>query len=413
MSEYKTGAEGRVVICVDMDAFFASVEQQTNPKLRGKPIAVIGSGGRTVVTTSSYEARAFGVKTGMNVYEARQACPRIIFVVGNNARYTHTCTELTKLYERFTPEIEVYSVDEAFMDITHSHHLFGGPEAIARKLKRGVHDAFGINCTVGIGPNVLLAKLASDLGKPNGLKWIREEIIEEELEHLEVDELWGIGRKTTQKLNAMGIKTCGQLGRTPASLLRNKFGIYGERLKGMGLGQCNRPVQMDEAQAKSVGHSMTLPRDIWERRDIEAYLLKLSEMVGRRARRHGLMGRKATLVVRYADFETFTRRCTLPAHTNDTHVLYCSALRELTHMRLRTKVRLLGISLHSLVADPGQLYLMEDDQKRRDLLDAMDEVNDRFGDFKLTWASHTTHSRHSGVISPAWRPGGVKNIQLK
>jgi DNA polymerase-4 len=403
--------ESRVIICVDMDAFFASVEQQTNPRLKGKPIAVIGSGGRTVVTTSSYEARAFGVKTGMNVYEARQACPRIIFVVGNNARYTHTCTELTKLYQRFTPDVEVYSVDEVFMDITHSHHLFGGPESIARQIKKGVLEAFGINCTVGIGPNVLLAKLASDLGKPDGLKRLRED--DEELENLEVQELWGIGRKTAQKLNAMGIKTCGQLGRTPASLLRNKFGIYGERLKGMGRGQCTRAVQMDDTQAKSVGHSMTLPRDICERRDIEAYLLKLSEMVGRRARRHGLMGRRATLVVRYADFETFTRRCTLGAHTNDTHVLYNSARRELSKMRLRTKVRLLGISLHSLVTDPGQMYLIQDEQKRRDLLTAMDEVNDRFGDFKLTWASHTTHSRHGGVISPAWRPSGVKNVQIK
>ena len=413
-------ATGRVVICVDMDAFFASVEQQTNPKLRGKPIAVIGSGGRTVITTASYEARQYGVKTGMNTYEAKKLCPRLIFVVGNNARYTHTCAELTKLYARFTPDVEVYSVDEAFLDITHSHHLFGGPMEVGRMIKEGVREAFGINCTVGIGPNILMAKLASDLGKPDGLKWIRQEDAPELLADLPVSELWGIGPKTTAKLAQFGIRTCGELGDTPASFLRSKFGIQGEALSQMGRGICTRPVAgpsaegEEEPMPKSVGHSMTLPHDIHLRQDMEAQLLKLSEMVARRMRRHGLMGRKVTLVLRYADFETHTKQCTLPERTSDTHVIYHSALEMLGSFRLRTKVRLLGVSVSSLERDGGQLPLMQEERRRRALLGAMDEVNNRFGGFKVLWGGMAAKLTERGgdVISPAWRPSGVRNVEL-
>ncbi len=214
-----------------MDAFFASVEQQANPHLRGRPIAVVGSGARTVITTASYEARKFGVKTGMNIYEAKKACPHLIFVTGDNEKYTHTCKELTKIYNRFTPDMEVYSIDEAFLDITTTHHLFGGPETIGALIKKTIKDRFGINCTVGIGPNILIAKLASDISKPDGLRWIRPEDVPDVLEHLPVKELWGIGSKITERLAALGIRTCGELGRASASLLRNRFGIIGETLK--------------------------------------------------------------------------------------------------------------------------------------------------------------------------------------
>ena len=225
-----------IIMCIDMDAFFASVEQQVNPKLRGKPIAVIGSGGRTVITTRSYEARAFGVKTGMNTYEAKKLCPDLILVVGDNEKYAHTCSELSIVYRKYTPDIEIYSIDEAFLDITTTQHLFGGPEAIGFAIKKEVKDQFGINCTVGIAPNILMAKLASDIAKPDGLKWIKPEDNETLLEDLPVKDLWGIGSATAEKLEQLGIRTCGELGKAPASLLRNKFGITGETLKHMGQG---------------------------------------------------------------------------------------------------------------------------------------------------------------------------------
>ncbi|MBI5044015.1 MAG: DNA polymerase IV [Nitrospirae bacterium] len=396
-------------MCVDMDAFFASVEQQANPHLRGKPIAVTGSSARTVITTASYEARKFGVKTGMNIYEAKKACPHLILVTGDNEKYTHTCKELTKIYNRFTPDVEVYSIDEAFLDITTTHHLFGGPEAIGISIKKIIKDRFGINCTVGIAPNILIAKLASDISKPDGLRWIRIENVEGILENLLVKELWGIGSKISERLAALGIKTCGELGRASASLLRNRFGIIGETLKLMGMGICSRPVISDEEEPKSIGHSMTLPKNIGDRDEIKAYILKLSEMVGRRARRYRYSGRKVSLTLRYPDFETFTKQTTLSQYANDTHIIYKSAADILGRIRLRDKIRLIGVCLSDIKTDkPSQPSLFEIERRRKELLNIMDAVNDRYGDFKLTWASYIMQEKDTGVISPAWRPAGIR-----
>lgn len=403
-----------MIICIDMDAFFASVEQQVNPKLRGKPIAVIGSGGRTVVTTRSYEARKFGVKTGMNIYEAKKLCPHLILVVGDNEKYTHTCRELSVIYNRYTPDIEIYSIDEAFLDVTTTHYLFGGPVAIGLSIKKEVKDQFGINCTVGIAPNILMAKLASDIAKPDGLKWIRPEDTERVLKDLPVKELWGIGSATAERLEQFGIRTCGELGRAPVSLLRSKFGIMGETLKHMGLGRCDRPLIVKEEDPKSIGHSMTLPKDISDGEAIKAELLKLSSMVGRRARKHGFVGKKITLTIRYADFKTFTKQATLQAHTNCTHEIYHNALTVLDSISLADKVRLLGVSLSQLMRqNDDQLALFNDDEKERSILRAVDSLNDKFGDFTVTWASYLKTIEPQSVISPAWRPSGVRNLNIK
>ncbi len=396
-----------------MDAFFASVEQQTNPRLRGKPIGIIGSGGRTVITTSSYEARRSGVKTGMNIYEAKKAFPPLILVTGNNEKYTHTCKELEKIYNHFTPDVEIYSVDEAFLDITTTHHLFGGPEAVGMSIKEAIKKKFGINCTVGIGSNILMAKLASDLSKPDGLRWIKPEAVEEVLKYLPVKELWGIGSRIAERLSALGIRTCGELGETPASLLRNKFGIYGEILKTMGMGVCNRPIQTKLEEAKSIGHSMTLPEDIREKNKIGAYLLMLSEMVGRRARKYGYLGKTVSLVVRYTDFETFLKQTTLLDFTNDTHVIFWAALKIICSLRLKDRIRLLGVSLSSFMTDTKQMPLIEEERKRKHILRAIDYINDKYGDCTITWGSYMQQKRNSGVISPAWRPSGVKNVVVK
>lgn len=403
-----------IIICIDMDAFFASVEQQANPRLRGKPIAVIGSGGRTVITTRSYEARKFGVKTGMNIYEARKLCPHLILVVGDNEKYTYTCKELSVIYHRYTPDIEIYSIDEAFLDVTTTHHLFGGPEAIGASIKKEVKDLFGINCTVGIAPNILMAKLASDIAKPDGLKWIKPEDTETVLKDLLVKELWGIGSATTERLEQFGIRTCGELGKAPVSLLRNKFGIMGETLKHMGQGRCDRPLMVKEEDPKSIGHSMTLPKDISDREAIKSELLKLSSMVGRRARKYGFAGKKITLTIRYADFKTFTKQVTLLAHRNATHEIYDSALDILDSIRLADKVRLLGVSLSQLMREnEDQLALFNDDAKEKSLLKAIDGLNDKFGDFTVTWASYLKTMEPQSVISPAWRPSGVRNVNIK
>jgi DNA polymerase IV len=404
----------KIIICIDMDAFFASVEQQADPRLRGKPIAVIGSGGRTVITTRSYEARKFGVKTGMNIYEARKLCPHLILVVGDNEKYTYTCKELSVIYNRYTPDIEIYSIDEVFLDVTTTHHLFGGPEKIGASIKKEVKDQFGINCTVGIAPNILMAKLASDIAKPDGLKWIKPEDTETVLKDLLIKELWGIGSSTSERLEQFGIRTCGELGRAPVSLLRNKFGIIGETLKQMGQGRCDRPLIVKEEDPKSIGHSMTLPKDISDKEAIKAELLKLSSMVGSRARKYGFVGKRITLTIRYADFKTFTKQVMLPAHSNCTHEIYHTALGILDSIRLTDKVRLLGVSLSQLMHETeDQLALFNDDAREKSMLKAVDSLNDKFGDFTVTWASYMKTMEPPSVISPAWRPSGVRNLTIK
>ncbi len=394
-----------------MDAFFASVEQRDNPELRNKPIAVTGGGERTVITTSSYEARAYGVKTGMTTYQAKKLCPDLIFVVGNNQKYAQACAMLEEICLRFTPDIEIYSIDEVFLDITGSYHLLGTPEHLAHTLKTTVKNELGLTCTVGMGQNILIAKLASDLAKPDGFRWMKEDDLPVVLERLPVKKLWGIGSHTEEKLRAMGITTCGELGRAPLSPLVERFGIMGERLKAMGAGKLERPLEVASPESKSIGHSITLPEDLSKRDEMTSCLLRLSEKVGRRARRYGYKGRTVTLTVRYTDFKTFTKQTTLPVYTNDTGEIYRCAVSILDGIRLRKKVRLFGVSLSGFGKDGDQMLLFEETkrEKKAALAKAMDTVNDKFGEHAIVQAATISQEEGPGVISPSWRPSGVRN----
>ncbi len=407
-------SDGASVMHLDMDAFFASVEQRVNPALRGLPIAVTGAAKRTVVTTSSYEARALGVRTGMNRFEAKKQCPSLIFVSGNNAKYMDVSTRIMEIIKGFSPLVEVYSIDEAFIDISGLRGLFGSPLDIGRALKKRIKEETGLICSVGIAPNKLMAKLASAMDKPDGLSILRPCDIKAHLQDMPVGTLWGIGPNITSRLGLMGIKTCGELGRANAGILRKNFGIIGERLGAMGRGEYKDPVRPAgfEDRVKSIGHSMTLPEDVWEREKIKMYLLKLSEMVCARARRHGLQGRTVCLTLRYPDFFTFTRQRRLSRATNDTHTLYRAAKRTLSTMRLRAPLRLIGVSLTGIVEGTRQLPLFTEDKQREKLLAAMDEINGRFGHSALTWSALLEPERTPGVISPAWRPSGVRKIDV-
>lgn len=404
----------RIILHIDMNAFFASVEQQSNPELRGKPIAVVGSAQRTVITTCSYEARAFGVKTGMNGWEARQKCPHLIFVVGNNRKYTYTSTGIIRIMREYTPLVEVFSIDEAFLDVTGCLSLFGSPEDISRKIKARIREQFGLTCSIGIAPNKLLAKLASDMQKPDGLTVIRPEDVSTVLERVPIQDLCGVGKKTQQQLERFGIKTCGELGRFPVELLKRHFGVVGERLRLMGLGIDDSPVVPEEEaeEVKSVGHSTTLDRDITDREEIRMHLLQLSEMVGRRARRYQVAGRTVTLTVRYQDFTTFSRQESATAYTNNSEEIYRGALKILEGIDLTQPVRLLGVKISNLRQHTEQLPLFPAERKKALLASAMDDVNSKFGDFSVTFGTLLGKSSGSKVISPAWRPEGVRNVDV-
>ncbi|GFO66586.1 DNA polymerase IV [Geomonas limicola] len=405
----------RIILHIDMNAFFASVEQQANPELRGKPIAVTGAAKRTVITTCSYEARAFGVKTGMNAWEARQMCPQLIFVVGNNRKYTYTSTQIINIMREYTPMVEVFSIDEAFLDVTGSLAIFGSPERIAHLIKARIRHQFGLTCSIGIAPNKLLAKLASDMQKPDGLTIIPPEEVPAIMERIPIRDLCGIGAKTGKQLSALGIKTCGELGRFPVEILKRKFGVVGVRLQQMGRGIDDAPVVPEEEaeEVKTVGHSTTLDRDISDPGEIRMYLLQLSEMVGRRARRYQVAGKTVTVTVRYPDFTTFSRQESHPAHTNNSDEIYQAALKILEGIELEQPIRLLGVRLSNLRQQQEQLPLFAQDRKKALLASAMDQVNNRFGEFSVTFGSLLGNEGGSKVISPAWKPEGLRNVDVE
>jgi DNA polymerase-4 len=406
----------RVIMHMDMDAFFASVEQQNRPSLRGKPIGVVGAGKRTVITTSSYEARARGVKTGMNLFEARKVCPELILVVGRNRKYTDTSRGIVRILQEYTPLVEVYSIDEAFLDITGSIPLFGSPQEIARRIKDRIRKQFGITCSIGIAPNKMMAKLAAGLQKPDGLVRVLPEEIPALMDDLPVRALCGIGRRLGESLEAMGVRTCGELGRFSPEKLRRRFGIIGETLLAMGKGidpSSLVPLE-EEAEPKSIGHSTTLPQDISDEDTLYRILLHLSEKVARRTRRNHFCGRTVTLTLRYADFTTFSKRARLDHSLRHGSEIYLAARQILSTLHLTQAVRLLGVTLSGLSRDGLQLSLFEEERKREEIARAMDVVNDRFGMFTITWGTLLARSRvDASVISPAWRPAGNHYVDVK
>jgi DNA polymerase-4 len=346
----------------------------------------------------------------MTVPEARRLCPSIICVPADNAKYTDTCCRIVSILQDYTPLVQVTSVDEAFLDVTGSLKLWGGVEILARSIKKRIQSQFGLSCSIGIAPNKLLAKLGSGMKKPDGLVIIRPEDIPILLEDLPVKKLCGIGPGMEAALAALGIRTCGELGRASVETLRTRFGIMGECLHQMGLGIDDSPVLSMEAQpeAKGVGHSMTLSRDIGDREVLNRYLLQLSEKVGRRMRREGYRGRIVSITLRYKDFTTFTRQHKCARYLDDGHGIFRVALEIFNALSLQQPVRLVGVSVSDLVKDLHQLPLFDEDRRRRSVLTAMDQVNDRYGEFCITWGTLLNRYPHKEVISPAWKPKGIR-----
>jgi len=392
----------RVIMHLDMNAYFAAVEQRANPYLRGKPVIVTGEG-RSVVVTASYEARAFGVKTGMNVYEAKRLCPHGIVVYADFDKYTSTAMEIHKILLEFTDRVEVFSIDECFLDLTGSIKLFGSPVDIAISIKKKLRDNLGLTCSIGIAPNKLLAKLASDMQKPDGLVVIRPEDIHDVLEALPVEELCGIGDRMAEHLRGLGIRTAGELGRANIDMLINYFGFWGYHLKRMGMGIDNSPVKRyhETDEIKSIGHSYTLHADTWNIEVVLSYLRVLSEMAGYRLRKHGMIGKTVTLTLRYSDFSTFSRQSTTGGFVYNGWDIYrraCNIFK--SFLPLKKAVRLLGVSVSSLEQKPSQGYLFEPLGRLDRVAEAMDRINDRFGEFTIKPSSVLIaekygHSKHA------------------
>jgi DNA polymerase-4 len=378
----------RLILHIDMDAFFISVEQRDNPALLGKPAAVCGSLSRSVVTSATYEARPYGVRAGMSTQEAKRRCPQLILVAGNHSKYTETSARIFTILKKYTPMVEVASIDEAYLDITQSLLLFQSPLHITQSVKDQIRENEQLTCSIGVAPNKLLAKLGSGLKKPDGLVVIRKEDVEEILKDLPVSKLYGIGPKLTETLNSIGIFTCGQLGKFPVSSLSKRFGAIGEGLHEMGLGLDGSPViPFDkEEDAKSISHSVTLEEDTSDPNILRKVLLQLSERVSQRMRREGFYGKRIALTVRYSDFFTFSKQKTLSKWINSGNEIFQYASEIFKSVSHPKPIRLLGVGVSLLKKEWCQLDLFEKRGKKDNLLKAMDRVNERFGDWTLTWA---------------------------
>ncbi len=384
----------RTILHCDLDAFYASVEQRDHPDYRGKPVIVGGGPNeRGVVSAASYEARTFGVHSAMPLRQAGKLCPQGIFLPGNFAAYEVASDAVMALFAERTPLVEPISLDEAFLDVTGTAHLFGGAEACARDLKRAVHEEVGLVLSVGMASNKLCAKVASDLRKPDGFVVVPRGGEAAFLAPLPLKRLWGVGPKTQQVLEDLGMRTIGDLANADPALLAARLGEHGativQRAKGI---DDDREVVADPGDPKSIGHAHTFDRDTLDRAQIESTLLRLSEGVGRRLRKHELRGRTVTLQLRVAPFETRTRQRTLAEPTSDDLRIYETA-RALLRDALAadrdagrvSPVRLVGVTLSGLVGGE-QLDLFTGARVSR-LNAALDAVRSKFGDDALDRAS--------------------------
>ena len=373
-----------MILHVDMDAFYASVEELDDPGLVGQPVVVGGTpDGRGVVAAANYAARHYGIHSAMPAARARRLCPHAVFIRSRMDRYVEVSVELRGIFARYTPLVEPLSLDEAFLDVTSSLRLFGDGLAIARRIKEEIREELGLVASVGVAPNKFLAKLASDLDKPDGLVVVPTDAIEAFLEPLPVSRLWGVGKVSNRDLAAMGVHTIGDLRRLPEDLLVSRFARTAAHLLRLARGIDDRRVVPDR-DAKSISHETTFAIDIDDAEVLRSWLLELTEQVATRLRRQGLRGRTVLIKVRYADFHTVTRSESLDAPSNVTRELYLTAVRLLQAQLARSPqpVRLLGMGASVVTGEEleqGQLFEAEAREQQRRIDTVVDSIKSRFG----------------------------------
>ena len=376
-----------------MDAFYASVEQLDHPELRGKPVLVGYAGPRGVVAAASYESRAFGCRSAQPMAVALRHCPHAIVMPVRFARYRQISEQVFSILESASPLVEPLSLDEAFVDVTASQRLLGEPETIAQQIKSKILSVTQLTASVGVSANKFLAKLASDLKKPNALVVIRPQEAQSILDPLNVGRLWGVGPKTAARLTAIGIKTVGDLLKISEEILAARVGAEeAAHFRRLAQGLDDRPVISDR-EAKSVGHEQTFGTDLVDPALVRDILLEQTEHVSRRLRKHALQARAVVVKIRFGEFKTITRRATLAEATDSTSQLW-SATRELFDRWAAKEfkpVRLIGMSATELSSGPPQLSLFPDParQRQRRLDEVLDRISGRFGEDAIRRAKET------------------------
>ncbi len=379
----------RTILHVDMDAFFASIEQRDNPKLRGKPVVVGGGSKRGVVAAASYEVREFGVRSAMPMREALRRCPALIRVTPRMSRYKEVSAELFKIFQEFTPLVEGLSLDEAFLDVTASRALHGTGVDIAKKIRQVINERTGLTASVGVAENKLVAKIASDLDKPDGLAVVTADNCHEQLDPLPVSVIPGIGKQTLTRLHKVRIRTIADLRLAHDRDIEPIFGRYTQRTRERAAGIDNRAV-MPSREEKSISAEETFEQDLVDRGDMDKELLALSEITASRLRKAGLQAGTIQVKIRQADFQTFTRQKSLQPPINSTDQIYHTARGLLGRWLGRNpnaQIRLLGVG-GSKLSPAEQRDLFADEQASTDnpIDQAVDDIRDRFGKLALSRA---------------------------
>ncbi|MCK4308413.1 MAG: DNA polymerase IV [Candidatus Atribacteria bacterium] len=384
------------IIHLDLDAFFASVEQRDNPTYQGKPLIVGGiSGGggnlnRGVVHAASYESRKYGIRAGMSIWEARQKCPKGIFVPSRMRRYLEMSQKFFHICSNYTPLVEPLGMDELFLDVSGCESLFGPIDVIGRKIKERVHRELGLKVSVGIAENKFLAKIATNLGKPDGFYIILSENIKKIFYPLPISALWGIGRKTEELLKKSGIYRVEQLAKIPDSIIENLLGKNGEKIKLLAQGIDESPVT-PPLTVKSISKEITFPANITEKEILIKELLKISQTVGYTARKEGYKGRTITLKIRFHNFTTLNKSKTLNNPTNIDDLIFKVVVNLLDKIKIKKGgIRLLGVKLSKLTSNNRlkQLRILKDkDDKLEQLTQSLDKIREKFGSEAITRAS--------------------------
>ena len=366
-----------MILHIDMDAFYASVEQADNPDLRGKCVIIGGTGNRSVVSAASYEARRYGVSSAMPIFMAREKCPQGLFLPVRMNRYKEISQEIMAVLKQYSPLVEQVSIDEAFMDVSGCEKLYGSPEEMAKKIKNSITQSFGLTCSVGVAPSKFLAKIASDLDKPDGLYVILTDEVQEFISNLPINKVPGVGAKAFERLTQMGIKKLGDINEFCPETIISRMGKYGRRLIDLAQGIDHSTVSPD-GKSKSIGSEETLSVDTSDRELLKTYLLKQAEDVGQHLRLKNVKTRTITIKIKHYDFTQFTRSLTLEKPTRSSETIYKTSANLLEKYPLKKKARLIGVSASGLVPGetPKQMSLFNEEQKIDESWEKVDEVVD-------------------------------------
>jgi len=374
-----------MILHIDMDAFYASVEQRDNPWLKGRCVIVGGTSPRGVVSAASYEARKFGVRSAMPIVQARQRCPQGVFIPPRMGRYQEVSAEVMDILQEFSPLVEPVSIDEAFLDLAGTERLHGNPTELARTIKKRIHETVHLTCSIGVAPSRFLAKVASDFQKPDGLTVIHPDQIAAFIDRLPIGKVPGVGPKTHARLEQLGIRFLGEIRKFPEPTLESIFGSYGLRLLELSRGIDPTPVT-PHSPAKSVSSECTLEEDTRDPAALTRCLLEQADEVAAGLRKEGVKARTVVLKIKHADFKLFTRRATFTPPTQSSKVLYRHAVRLLREYRLTQKIRLVGLGATGFVpADaPRQQELFAGEKRSQEGWEKVDRtlesIKSRYGE---------------------------------